>query len=93
MGLDEFPRLRAEGRLGSYRGTPPLSEAGIHVVASLVRQAALNIEALEDGWRGREFSIVEKARRIVLLTRLGLEGLATAVAFSEEGLQTPSAAC
>lgn len=40
MGLEEAPHCRADGRLRNYRGTPPLSDASLAVLASVLVRAA-----------------------------------------------------
>jgi hypothetical protein len=75
MGLEDFPRLRASGRIMNYRGKPPLSDRALAVIASLLRAAAFNVERFHD----RAASIAAmppleaRARSIVALASLGLE--------------------
>ena len=45
LGLEGFPRFRADGRLRSYRGDPPLSDGAFRVLQALVRDAAASLEA------------------------------------------------
>jgi hypothetical protein len=81
MGLEAFPRYREGGRMDIYRGEPRLSDGAFTVLQHAVRQAAHNLQridelraalpgpALDDDGQG-------KARVILALARLGLEGLA-----------------
>jgi hypothetical protein len=79
MGLEGFPRYREGGRLESYRGEPPLSDTAFIVLQSLMRRAAENLEVIDQIRlaRGGLWTIAEKARLIIALARLGLEGLAS----------------
>jgi hypothetical protein len=79
MGLEGFPSYRAGGRLESYRGDPPLSDAAFAVLQSAVKRAADNLEVIDRIRlaRGGLWTIAEKARLIVALARLGLEDLAS----------------
>ncbi len=80
MGLEEFPRYRTGGRLESYRGDPPLSEGAFSVMQSTVKRAAHNLEVIDAirMERGGLWTVAAKARLIIALARLGLEGLAAA---------------
>ena len=46
MGVDRDGRMRPDGRLHIYRGTPPLSTDAFAVLQRLVRSAAYGLEAL-----------------------------------------------
>ncbi|HET9210903.1 MAG TPA: hypothetical protein VFR03_10925 [Thermoanaerobaculia bacterium] len=76
VGLEDFPRYRPEGRLGLYRGKPPLSDGAFQVLQALVKRAAENLErfdaGLPPGPRGPE----ETALLIAALASLRLEDLA-----------------
>jgi hypothetical protein len=75
MGLEEHPRFRAGGRLANYRGTPSLSDGAFRVLRSVAHAAAQN---LAQGLTTRgPLDVVEKARNIMALTRVGLEALAS----------------
>jgi hypothetical protein len=80
MGMEDFPRYRAGGRLESYRGDPPLSEEAFTVLQSAVKRAAANLEVIDQIRlaRGGLWTLAQKARLIIALARLGLEGLAAA---------------
>jgi hypothetical protein len=45
LGVEGFPSFRADGRLRSYRGDPPLSDGAFRVLQALVRDAAASLEA------------------------------------------------
>jgi hypothetical protein len=89
MGLEDFPRFRAGGRLENYRGDPPLSEGAYRVLQSALHQAAHNLGRFDERRRARPTSsadpAAEKAGAIVALARLGLEGLAAEEAFISPG--------
>jgi hypothetical protein len=82
MGLEDLARYREGGRLESYRGKPPLSDGAFTVLQSVVRRAAENLEVIDKIRlaRGGLWTIGEKARLIIALARLGLEGLASPAA-------------
>jgi hypothetical protein len=46
LGLEEFPRWRADGRLQSYLGDPPLSADAAAVLRTLVHRAIRNLAGL-----------------------------------------------
>jgi hypothetical protein len=75
LGLEDFPRLRPGGRIGIYRGKPPLSEGAFRVLQALVSDAARNVErfdaVLPPGPRG----LAERAKAITALASLRLEDL------------------
>jgi hypothetical protein len=77
MGLERFPLHRRGGRLGNYRGDPPLSEGAFRVLGSLVVAAAEQLERFDarrpsGGWGSRPV-----ASTIFALAILGLESLAS----------------
>ena len=47
MGLENFPRFRTSGRLGSYRGDPPLSAPAFNVLQSMVVSAASGVAVVD----------------------------------------------
>jgi uncharacterized protein DUF7005 len=77
MGLEGFPRRRADGRLSNYRGDPPLSDGAFQVLPSVVKLAAENLGAVDPAPALGGFGVEEKARIITALMRVGLEGLAS----------------
>ncbi len=76
LGLEDFPRVREDGRLRNYRGDPPLSDGAFRVLGSLVRGAAMNLETagLEQALDWRDMD--GRARILAALARSGLEELA-----------------
>jgi hypothetical protein len=76
LGLENFPAHRPGGRVENYRGTPPLSDPAIRVLASVVRSAAHNLERLDRQRGGAAVTSVDKARILLRLSRLSLEALA-----------------
>jgi hypothetical protein len=85
MGLESYPCYRPGGRLGNYRGDPPLSDGAFAVLQSLVKSAAEHLESFESGRLescdagrlpgGR--GLAEGAAIVTALARLGLEALAS----------------
>jgi hypothetical protein len=47
LGLEEFPRFRAGGRLEVYRGDPPLSEGAFRVLGAVAHAAARELERFD----------------------------------------------
>ncbi len=47
IGLENYPNLRADGRLNNYRGTPPLSSSAFELLGTIVCRAALNVEQFD----------------------------------------------
>lgn len=78
MGLESYPALRPDGRLGVYRGDPPLSQAAFQILQAMLIQAAANIEALF----GQETNVPAATARI-------MEELATATLESLSGPRRP----
>jgi hypothetical protein len=75
MGLEDFPRYRAGGRLENYRGTPPLSDGAFVVLGRLVHAAAHNLEE----WGGpapAADDFAGKARVLHALSSMTLERMA-----------------
>jgi hypothetical protein len=80
MGLEAFPPYREGGRLQNYRGQPPLSDGAFALLPAVLLEAARQLARL-DPLRGQpEPSAASKARVVIALTRVGLEGLAGAQA-------------
>jgi hypothetical protein len=77
MGLEDYPRYREGGRLQNYRGSPPLSLGAFAVLPSIARRAAESLEACDSRWRGGRLGMADKARMIIALLTIGLEGLAS----------------
>ena len=77
MGLEAYPRYREGGRLQNYRGSPPLSPGAFAVLPSIARRAAESLEACESWCRSGRLGMADKARMIIALLTIGLEGLAS----------------
>ncbi len=82
LGLEDFPRFRGDGRLRNYRGDPPLSDGAFRVLGSLVRGAAINLEAagLEQALDWRDMDA--RARTVAVLARLTIEEMTLPHAFT-----------
>ncbi len=78
MGLESHPDYRAGGRLQNYCGE--LSPGALVVLRDVVVRAAGNLAELDPSRDRASFDVVDKARVIAALTRVGLEGLASAEA-------------
>lgn len=77
MGLEAYPPYREGGRLQNYRGQPPLSDGAFALLPAVVAEAAQHLATLDPLRATPAPTPVEKARTIVALTRVGLEGLAS----------------
>lgn len=85
VGLEGFPSYREGGRLGSYRGDPPLSDGAFRILQALVQAAAENLERFDAslsagsagpaGPAGR--SMGERALVVTALASLRFEDLAS----------------
>lgn len=49
LGLEDPTQFRVSGRLGNYRGDPPLSERSFGIVQRLVAAAGQNLQTFDDG--------------------------------------------
>ncbi len=76
LGLEDFPRLRPEGRIGIYRGKPPLSDGAFRVLQALVVDAARNVERFDTSLPPGPRSLAERAKAITAIASLRLEDLA-----------------
>jgi hypothetical protein len=76
LGLEDFPRLRPGGRIGIYRGKPPLSEGAFGVLQALVIDAARNVERFDASLPAGPRSLAARAKAITALASLRLEDLA-----------------
>jgi hypothetical protein len=72
LGIDRLPEIRSDGRLVNYRGN--LSDGALASLAKLVAGAAAELESIPVV--GVERGPEARARRLVALASLGLEGLA-----------------
>jgi len=77
LGLEDFPRFRAGGRLENYRGDPPLSDHAFQILQKLARQAALNLEDFDGQYRDRPRKTDDKKTLLSALTRLTIEEMAS----------------
>lgn len=82
FGLENYPRFRPGGRLETYRGDPPLSDAAFRVLQSLVVQATHNLASFQrtGSGRSRESAPVYD---VAILSQLPLEALADPAGFGE----------
>ena len=76
LGLDEPEQIRPEGRVHSYRGTPPLSERAFAVLAAVIQRAAEQLERFDRAAARPGRSPAGRAAVIVGLSHLTLEELA-----------------
>lgn len=77
LGLESFPRFRAGGRLGDYRGDPPLSNEAFEVLQSLSHHSVENLARLADQ-RGELLRSLEGLATVTYtVARLTLEELAS----------------
>lgn len=80
VGLEAFPSYREGGRLGSYRGDPPLSDGAFRILQALVRAAAENLERFDAGLPAGPNGVRgmgERALVVTALASLRLEDLAS----------------
>ncbi len=78
MGL-ESPEYRLGGRLGNYRGDPPLSDNAFQVLQALVRQAARNLENFDrQYYQAFPRTEIHDLAVLITLTKSNLEDLASA---------------
>lgn len=78
MGLENYPEYRPSGRLGYYRGEPPLSDAAFRVLQTLVKRAAENVEQFNQQYANRLGSRDSRLRSLMALSRMTLDELAAA---------------
>ena len=77
MGLENFPDYRKGGRLENYRGDPQLSDRAFKILQVLVKKAAENLERLDVECRDELLNLKEKTSRLIAITYLTLEELAS----------------
>lgn len=82
LGLEDFPACRPDGRLASYRGSPPLSDAAFRVLHSVMKSAADNVARADFAAAAGTWSLAERARAVRALASVGLEEMA-----AEEGTE------
>jgi len=77
LGLESFPRFRAGGRLGDYRGDPTLSDQAFEVLQSLSHRSVENLARLSDQHGELLRSLEGLATLTYILARLTLEELSS----------------
>lgn len=76
VGLEDYPRYRAGGRLENYRGRPPLSDGAFRVLQMLIKKAAENLEVFDRQHAAHVHGRAGQTAMLAALTRLTLEELA-----------------
>lgn len=76
MGLEGSGRTPLEGRIGIYRGDPPLSDGAFRILQSLVRAAAKHLEKFDGSQDDSRHTVAARGRLILAMTRMTLEELA-----------------
>jgi hypothetical protein len=76
LGLEDHPRYRSGGRLETYRGDPPISDAALRITGELTVRAARNLEVWTEGRPELEQGLEGLARLTTMLGGLTLEELA-----------------
>ncbi|MEM6794985.1 MAG: hypothetical protein AAF725_13480 [Acidobacteriota bacterium] len=76
IGLEDFPRYRAGGRLDLYRGDPPLSQPAFEKLHEQVVAAATRLEAFDRRDPAAEDTAHRRALRFAALAALRLDELA-----------------
>jgi hypothetical protein len=77
LGLEAYPASRPDGRLGVYRGQPPLSDAAMTEVSSLAVRAAGNLAAIDAACLISPSELPALGRLTLVLFSLSLEELAS----------------
>ena len=76
MGLDGEEGCRPEGRLWTYRGDPPLSDAAVALLQRIVRTAAARLEEADSTLDASFRTPPGRARVLLALAELTLEEIA-----------------
>ena len=78
LGLEDFPHCRDDGRIGIYRGKPPLSDGAFAVLQAVVKAAAENLERFDREYftDGQDRSTESRGQMILALATASLAGLA-----------------
>lgn len=76
LGVEDADGCRADGRLWSYRGDPPLSGGAFAVLQRVLRAAAARVQAVDAGLDPPFRTPVGRARVLLALAGLTLEELA-----------------
>jgi hypothetical protein len=82
LGLESYPHYREGGRLGNYRGDPPLSDGAFKILQALVKSAAENLGRFDAAHSDELRTIPGKALLLTTMTYLTLEALASTQAVS-----------
>lgn len=77
LGLEDYPRYRAGGRLDLYRGDPPLSDGAFRILHTWIRSAAAHVESFDARFQGRPRSLAERALALATLASLRLDEIAS----------------
>lgn len=77
LGLEDYPRYRAGGRLDLYRGDPPLSDGAFRILHTLIRSAAGNVERFDARFQGRPRTLADRALMLATLASLRLDEIAS----------------
>jgi hypothetical protein len=77
MGLENYPEYRPSGRLGYYRGEPPLSDAAFAVLHTLVKRAAEYLERFDREHAVQLTSPESQLRMLLALARMTLDDSAS----------------
>jgi hypothetical protein len=77
LGLESTGRWRADGRLASYRGEPPLSDRAMDVLGALASRAIENLERFGGRYPAAGDDLELLARLIFALAGLSLEEMAS----------------
>lgn len=78
VGLEDFPTLRAGGRINNYRGTPPLSDGAFQILKSLVKASAETLESFHAKFQEQINLPGGRIRMLLALVELTLEELTCA---------------
>lgn len=76
LGLDEGHGVREGGRLGAYRGTPPMSNPAFEVLAEVCRRAVGQLAVLSRAWLSPPLGPGRLPRFVYEVSRSSLEHLA-----------------
>jgi hypothetical protein len=88
LGLEDFPRYRAGGRLENYRGDPPISDPAFEVMSSLAHRAVHNLESIANTHPDLQSDAEQLAGLVFALTKMTLEELAAEDALSRPFLNS-----
>ncbi len=80
IGLEQYPKYRAGGRLENYRGETPLSDRAFQILQALVNDAAHNLEEFHNSQSVQLQDPMIKVAVLVTLTPFTMEDLAASEA-------------